>query len=523
MLDDDQRLLPGRATPAATANYARRFGMEPRRLGRAGLFASPVGFGAYRAHVESPVHRQALEEALRAGVNLIDTSANYGDGGSEILIGQVVASLVDDSVITREQVVVVSKVGYLQGTALELAHAREPEYPEIVRYQDSCWHCIHPEFLAEQLALCRQRLGLRTIDVLLLHNPEYYFVDLKSRVGEVTEADRAEFDRRVRLAFDFLEEAVRRGEIAWYGVSSNSFVEPARSPEFTSLARMLELAREVGGEGHHFAVAELPLNLYELGAVAEQHPGPGGEAETVLELAARHEVAVLVNRPLNAYVDEPGDPRMIRLADSPGPKDQPRDPLPLLREVQRLEATWAGGIGARLAVEYGEQVLGLLRWGTELEAGLSGIRDLGHWLHLRNSVIAAHMGQVGTTLVNTLSGPMLQEFREFWDEYGAQLVAALDAIEDDFRARAQAVVDAIGDRLDAVTPAGWSGLPLSQRAVLTLLALPVACVLVGMRRPAYVHDMSALSMVRPKPGVGGGKVEPGALVSAFRGRTQLLH
>ena len=52
------------------------------------------------------------------------------------------------------------------------------------------------------------------------------------------------------------------------------------------------------------------------------------------------------------------------------------------------------------------------------------------------------------------------------------------------------------------------------------LALPVTCVLVGMRRPAYVHDMASLGMVRPKPGVGPGKVDADALVAAFRRRAQ---
>ena len=499
MRDEQRPLWPGRAAPAATAERARRFGVEPRLLGRTGLQVSPVGFGGYRVHVESALHRQALEEAVRAGINLIDTSANYGDGGSEIFIGQVLRELFEGRVVAREDVVVVTKAGYLQGTALELAHERDPGYPEVVHYQDSCWHCLHPEFLADQLALSRERLGVQTIDVFLLHNPEYFFIDLDNRASEVTEDDRAEFDRRMRAAFEFLEQAVSRGEIAWYGVSANTFVEPAGSDEFVSLGRALALAREVGGDLHHFAVAELPLNVYELGALTESQPE--GDP-SVLALARREGLAVLTNRPLNAFVDEGEGPRMIRLADAPGPKDQPRDPLPILRALQRLEAEWTRGLGARLADEYGEGIKDVLRWGSELEAGVAQIRDLGHWLHLRNNVVSAHVAQIEGSLTSAL------------DE--AQMLAALDAIEDDFRARAQALTDAIGDRLANATPAAWRGLPLSRRVVLTLLALPVTCVLVGMRRPAYVHDMTALAAVRPRPGVGAGKVDADALVLAFR-------
>ena len=50
----------------------------------------------------------------------------------------------------------------------------------------------------------------------------------------------------------------------------------------------------------------------------------------------------------------------------------------------------------------------------------------------------------------------------------------------------------ISDRLAPALPAEVSGLGLSQRAVLTLLGAPIACVLVGMRKPAYVHDMRDL-------------------------------
>ena len=502
MLDNEQPLWRGRATPAATAARARSFGTEPRALARTGLWTAPVGFGAYRVHVESNLHRQALEEALRAGVNLIDTSANYGDGGSELLIGRVLGAMLRARDLAREEVVVVTKAGYIQGTALELAHARDAPYPEVVEYQPTCWHCIHPDFLADQLALSRQRLGLETLDVVLLHNPEYFLVDRQTRAGRVTEADRAELDRRLRRAFEFLEGAVQRGEIGWYGVSSNTFVEPPDRPEHLSIARLYPLA------GEHFGVVELPLNLYELGALSAAH----GEAP--LALARRLDLAVLTNRPLNAFLDG-NEPRMLRLADTSGPKDRPRDPAPVLREVQRLEERWTRGLGARLADEYGDPVRNLLRWGSELLEGLPQIHDLGHWLHLRNAVIAGHVSQIESTFLGTLEGPLLAEFRDFWDSYTAQLLAALDAVEDDFRARALAVLDAVGDRLAGVTPAAWRNLPLARRAVLTLLALPVSCVLVGMRRPAYVHDIAAVAEARPRPGLGAGRVEPDALLTAF--------
>jgi uncharacterized protein len=522
MHEDAPPPLPGRATAAATAAHAQRFGMTPRQLGRTGLGVAPVGFGGYRVHFDSPVHRQALDEALRAGVNLVDTSTNYTDGGSERLIGAGLHTLVHTGVLAREAVVVVTKIGYMQGEAL--AHGRRRGYPDVVQYQPECWHCIHPEYLADQLAVSRGRLGLATVDVLLLHNPEYFFIDRRNRRGQVDDADRDTFYARIRTAFVFLEQAVQRGEIGWYGVSSNSLAYAVDAHDRTDLARILAIAREVGGDDHHFAVVQLPRNLYELGAFAADDPA------APLAVAAAHDLGVLANRPLNAFVADP--PRTIRLADVTGPQGQPRDPDPLLREAQRREDEWQQGLGRSVADELAtadqgpalrEQLLQhTFRWGHELGRSLSAIRDLQHWLHVRNGVIATHMGQVSNTLLGQLTGTTLEAFRAWWEDYSGALLAALDGVEDGFRAQALATLEAIGDRLAPAIPEAWIELPLSQRAVLALLGsgppAAVSAVLVGMRRPAYVHDMTALAGVRPQPGDPGGIVDPARLLAAFAAR-----
>ena len=102
----------------------------------------------------------------------------------------------------------------------------------------------------------------------------------------------------------------RRGRIGFYGVSSNTFVVPGRDPEATSLERMWTIAREVALE-HHFAVAQLPANLFESGAMLTRNCVTGNR--TALEFAQEHDLAVLVNRPLNAFYRE----QLICLADTP--------------------------------------------------------------------------------------------------------------------------------------------------------------------------------------------------------------
>jgi len=181
---------------------------------------------------------------------------------------------------------------------------------------DGCWHCIHPEFLRDQLTRSRRRLRVDTLDVCLLHNPEYFLSDAAHRadagLGDAAPLEEARdaFYRRLRDAFAFLEEAVRAGEIRFYGVSSNTCVSPAGDPEATSVTRMLEAAEAAGGAGHRFRVLQLPMNLFETGAPLEHNTGPKA-ARTALEQAQAAGLEVLVNRPLNAIAGG----RLVRLAD----------------------------------------------------------------------------------------------------------------------------------------------------------------------------------------------------------------
>jgi aryl-alcohol dehydrogenase-like predicted oxidoreductase len=86
-------------------------------------------------------------------------------------------------------------------------------------------------------------------------------------------------------------------------------VSPADDPEATSLTRMLAAAREAGGPAHHFRILQLPMNLFESGALLTRNTGLDNQ-QTALEAASGAAISILVNRPLNAIV---GD-RMVRLA-----------------------------------------------------------------------------------------------------------------------------------------------------------------------------------------------------------------
>lgn len=485
--------IPESATPGGTAAAAARFAAQfapPAYvpLGSTGLVVSRLGFGGYRVDDETAEHRAALEAALVGGVNLVDTSTNYTDGGSERLVGLVLGDLVRAGRLRREAVVVVSKIGYVQGQNLRLAQEREAAgrpFPEMVKYMDGCWHAIHPEFLADQLARALQRLGLATLDVCLLHNPEYFFSDAKRRHAGPLPALREEFYRRVRAAFAFFEAEVAAGRLRWYGVSSNTVTRPVEDPEATSLAEMLAAARAAGGDGHHFRVLQCPMNLFEAGALVEVNNPPAAAPASVLELAAREGIGVLLNRPLNAMVHE----RLLRLADVP--LDGPAvDVDAQLERVRALEAEYRREIAAAIRVGPDSTPPDeFFRWADRLDGFRQRAPSLEHWREIEGRMVAPVVQQVVRALDAGLAEPLAARWRGWRDRYLPEVAALLAAFRQRAATEVRAASRGIADAVDPMLPAERRGETLSRKALWTLASTPgVSVVLVGMRRPEYVAD-----------------------------------
>ncbi|MDD4600686.1 hypothetical protein SDC9_20833 [bioreactor metagenome] len=328
-------MLFGCATHSGTLEYA---GCNPelsyRSLGRTGLIVSEAGFGGYRVDAKIPEHCQALAYALRSGVNLIDTSANYADGGSERLVGSVLTELVRAEVIRRQEIVVVSKGGYLQGENYQISQEWQAEgraFPDLVHYAEELEHCIHPDFLADQISRSIERLGIETIDCYLLHNPEYYLNWAEQQ--SITRIDaQHEYLRRIRAAFIYLETEVAKGRISCYGISSNTFVSPQQEYNFTPLAKIWDLAVAISPD-HHFRVVEFPCNLFETGAITEANQ-PG--SESALAFAVRQGLGVLINRPLNAIKGN----QLIRLSEDVYKGNAAREAREFRKRVAALDGEW---------------------------------------------------------------------------------------------------------------------------------------------------------------------------------------
>jgi len=494
--------LSGHATAQGTAAYAANMvGLSPSGSlahgytagGSTGLTVSRLGFGTYRVDTKDPEHRQAFKQALAAGCNLIDTSTNYMDGDSERLVGAVLSELVKAGQLAREQVVVVSKIGYVQSQNLKLAEAREKAgrpYPDMVKYGDGIWHCLHPEFLADQLALSLDRLGLATLDVCLLHNPEYFLSEAAHRKERDLLALREAFYDRLQRAFAYFETQVAAGRLQYYGVSSNTVTSPADHPEATSLSRMLDAARAAAREAnqstHHFRWLQCPMNLFESGALLTGNTGAGG-VQTVLELARHEGIAVLVNRPLNAMPGQGGG--ILRLADFPL-EDQPVDFVRQRERVAALEDEYRSTIAPSVPQSgQGTAPADFFNWAHELDRVRPQLQGLEHWEQIEHQMIAPHVNQVLQALSRTLSGAAAEQWEAWRDRYVPELLTLLRGLRREATERSRRRTAAVATALDAVLPQERRSESLSRKALWVLTSTPgVTSVLNGMRTPAYVED-----------------------------------
>jgi len=497
-------LSMGHATVQGTAAYAARHIHESNGalangfglFGATGLTASRLGFGTYRVGQRESEHREALLKALRLGCNLIDTSTNYMDGESEQLVGSVLRDMIRAGDLAREEIIVVSKIGYVQGQNLTQAQAREKSgrpYQEMVKYGDDIWHCIHPDFLSDQLTLSLDRLGLATLDVCLLHNPEY-FLSHATRLGGNESRDlsalRQEFYARLQKAFEYFETQVQAGRLCGYGVSSNTATSAPDEPGATSLSQMVDAAKAaattVGARSHHFQVLQCPMNVYESGAELVSNTGIQN-GSTLLEEAMRERIAVLVNRPLNAMPVQRGG--VIRLADVSVPAPE-ADFETQQKKVATLEEEYRSSLAPAVA-HSGQGMLpaDFFRWADELTRIRSQVQGLEHWEQIEQQMIAPHVNQVLRALAEAFTGTVAEQWESWRDRYVPELLALLRTLHREAAEKSHLRSDELHRTLNQVLPAERRMATLSQKALWVLASTPgVTSVLNGMRTPAYVED-----------------------------------
>ena len=310
-------MIAGHASTSGTALYRDRFPalrevQHFREPASQNLWLSSIGLGTYLGEPDDAADREytdAIVTALRSGINVLDTAINYRHQRSERNIGTALANLIAAGELRRDQVFVSTKAGYLSFDGNLPADPRSyfiREYVEPGILDPSQiaggMHCMAPSFLENQIERSRRNLGLETIDLFYLHNPE-------TQLGEIA---RDAFYARLRQAFDLLEAQVGAGHLRYYGMATwNGLRVPDTSRDFIDLFRVEEMARQAGGDEHHFRFLQAPFNLAMPEAYTVSNQQGQGERMSLLAAAGRLSMGVFGSATLLQGRLAAGLPRQI--------------------------------------------------------------------------------------------------------------------------------------------------------------------------------------------------------------------
>jgi diketogulonate reductase-like aldo/keto reductase len=208
-------LIPGHATEDGTLRFSKRNTEEVHNLNFRSLYnsdlkISSIGIGTYIGPPDDItdfyMYNAIKSVVMSGGINIIDTAINYRYMKSEKTIGKALKSLIDKYDYKRDEFIVCSKIGFVPEDAStgkrshsfvqHLVENNKLEMDDIIfDEKNRPVHCIHPEYLKEQLNLSLNNLNLSTLDVMYLHN-------VYETQGAVVNEEN--FEKRLGKAFEFL-------------------------------------------------------------------------------------------------------------------------------------------------------------------------------------------------------------------------------------------------------------------------------------------------------------------------------
>lgn len=300
-------MIEGYATAEGTGRYRDR-GVEdhhlPRshfRLGPEGLTYSSLGLGTYLGRPDAATDvavQSAVATAVRSGrINVIDTAINYRHQRAERSVGRAIAALLEQGAASREELFLATKVGYLAPdgeSPLPPDRWIEEELigPGVLSAGDVVdgVHSMAPAYLSDQIERSRENLGLATLDLVYLHN---------AADAQLPSLGRDELHRRLRAAFERLEDHRRRGDLRSYGLATWEVLRaPVGDPVHVTLEELVTIAREVGGEDHGFRFVQFPFNREMPEALERPNQPFEGDLRTLFEAVPSFGLGCFTSVPL---------------------------------------------------------------------------------------------------------------------------------------------------------------------------------------------------------------------------------
>jgi aryl-alcohol dehydrogenase-like predicted oxidoreductase len=310
-------LLEGRATAEGTERYAKRFADLPGHFRCPDrLWLASIGLGTRTGDPgggDDLGYRSAAGRALECGINVFDTALSYRMQLSERTLGAALRRAIGEGRVARDEIYVITKGGYLTIDP-ELVQTRvEAQRYLHATYVDSGLvdvdtvvngrHSLEPAFLDDQIERSRRNLGLASLDLYCVQEPELH---LAARGPD-------EFRQVLINVVETLEQAVARGVIASYGFSTwSAFLVPYTERGHLSLSEVFETVLEVGGPDHHMRGIQLPYGVAMGEALGlPSQIGEGAQAAGVLDLLRDTGTAVFAISPLAQGRAVRGLPRFL--------------------------------------------------------------------------------------------------------------------------------------------------------------------------------------------------------------------
>jgi aryl-alcohol dehydrogenase-like predicted oxidoreductase len=268
-----------------------------------GLYLSSIGMGTYLGKPNEQDDKDmenAIYESIKSGaVNVIDTAINYRAMKSEKSIGRALSRLIKDNVISRDEVFICTKNGYI---------TNDGDYPgiDVMEYMQnmfistglinskdisSGYNVLNPNYISRCIDKSLMNMHLDTIDLVYIHNAfESWYKDVS----------REQFFEMLSKVFETYERYRSSNKIRYYGMATwTCFRVQKDDKEYLSLEQVVNLAQQVGGNDHGFRFIQLPYNLAYSEALLLKNQSVGLEKNlSILEAANKLNIKVFTSIPL---------------------------------------------------------------------------------------------------------------------------------------------------------------------------------------------------------------------------------
>jgi aryl-alcohol dehydrogenase-like predicted oxidoreductase len=268
-----------------------------------GLILSSIGMGTYLGDLSKKDDidiENALYESVKShALNVIDTAINYRAMKSEKSIGRSITRLVNDRIISRDEIFVCTKNGYITNDGdypmLDVWEYIQRMYIStgIIKAEDisSGYNVLNPAYIEKCIERSRFNLNLDTIDLVYIHNA------FESWNQDVS---KDKFFDMLTKVFEIYEKFRSKNKIRYYGMATwTCFRIGEENKEYLSLEEVYNIAKNIGGADHGFRFIQLPYNLAYSEALFLKNQNVGNEKKlTILEAAKKLKIGVFSSVPL---------------------------------------------------------------------------------------------------------------------------------------------------------------------------------------------------------------------------------